>query len=62
MAFLFQRSKEWEQRVQKIEKDLLKKVSKEDLDSGISQLRSKLADNIADGDKKLQKKISDLER
>lgn len=62
MAFLFQRSKEWEQRVQKIEKDLQKNVSKEDLDNGLSQLRTKLADNIADGDKKLQKKISDLER
>ena len=62
MAWLFKRIKDWEGKLIKLEGNLNDKVSKEDLQKKFKKVKKKLRNETEEGDKKLNKKLIDLEK
>lgn len=44
MAYLYRRSKDWEAKLTKLESDVMKRATKEDLEKGLKEAKGKLTD------------------
>ncbi|KAM3138259.1 hypothetical protein pb186bvf_009722 [Paramecium bursaria] len=62
MAFLYQRAKDWESRLNLLENDLKKRSTKDEVQNGLKEQKNKIQDLIDAQGKKHTKSIQDLER
>ena len=44
MAYLYKRSKDWEAKLSKMENDLMKRATKDELEKGLKETKTKLSD------------------